>query len=527
VLVLHLLLTMTCASQGDAVVARVDANAITAAEVAGKVKASGATVASALETLIGEAILADAARATKLEKSPDVRGPVDAERRRLAVERLLETSVYDGVTASDDEVSKLFHARADQAKLSMVVRATREEALEVQHRLRQGASLVDEARRSSDPLIASKSGFLGWVPRGALIPDLAAAVFATPLLVPAGPAPVSKGYAVFIVHERNLGRAPPKEDVAALRHSVELSKRADAVEAFSRRLRARSRAHVDATFIASTRDRIEASPEELRHPVATAGWVTVRYGEILGPLMETVGQNGRAPPVIKERLSTQLLDRKLLEAEAKARGLHRAPEVERALSRIERSLLASAYARRLAESLPAPTDAELEARYQKESGDFMTPARRACSGVMSKTEDEASRLRWRLALGEPLASVAKDSVDSRFAENGGDLGEITDTELEALGSSAGELGVAAMIRRSRPEEWTGPVRTRTGWVVLRCSAVKPGTLRPFSEVRSVLLERVQRERARRAVEGRVSELRGRAHVVIDERALAVVVAKSG
>ncbi len=336
-------------SQSDAIVARVEGEPITIGDVSSRAKAAGLPPMAALENVILETVCAQAARADGFATRSDVRAQLEAERRRLAVQHLLEVVVYPTIVATDAEIEAAFHARADQVRLSMVVRATPGEALAALQRLLHGGSLLDEAKQSSDPVIQAKSGILGWVARGALVPDLARMAFEAPLLTPVGPIEVPMGFAVVVVHARQLGDdAALARDEPTLRRIVELSKRDDAAERFVRRLRRKRQAKVDRELLARTGDRA-ASREDLDRPVATAGRVSVRYDEIAPPMAVALGDasrggSGRAPLEVKERLAWQLLDQRLLADEALARRMDRGPEQARALHSIERAVLADAYA---------------------------------------------------------------------------------------------------------------------------------------------------------------------------------------
>src|SRR6266496_6789889 len=134
------LATALSVSQADAVVARVGGEPITVGDVSARAKAAGLPPMAALENVILETVCAQAARADGFATRSDVRAQLEAERRRLAVKHLLEVVVYPTIVATDAEIEAAFHARADQVRLSMVVRATPGEALAALQRLLQGGS---------------------------------------------------------------------------------------------------------------------------------------------------------------------------------------------------------------------------------------------------------------------------------------------------------------------------------------------------------------------------------------------------
>ncbi len=399
---------------GDPVVARADGEAITAAQVTARAEELGLPALAALETTIRELLLARAATAEGLAHEPEVRARVDAERRRLSVQQLLESEVYPSIRATDAEIEALYHLSADQVRISMTARSTRDEAEAVLARLRAGGSLIEEAKGSPDPLLQAKSGVLGWVQRGELVPALAQAAFSAPFDTPVGPIPVPKGFAVIVVHERQIGSdlkmAP---EVTELRQKMQLAKREPAVEQFVAKLRKQRHARVDSAFLERTGDRLDASPDDLEHVVATAGTLTVRYADVTGPLRQ-IGDGtatARASAETKHRLSWTLLDRKLLEDMAAARGGNSTPQVVRALRRFERRVLALAYVRKLGDAVPAPTEAEVEARYHARAGEPRAPAEnRASIAEQLRRERAQSVIDARLAQLRAGARVVIDEA---------------------------------------------------------------------------------------------------------------------
>ncbi|GEJ57087.1 peptidylprolyl isomerase [Anaeromyxobacter diazotrophicus] len=306
----------------SAVVARVEDEAITSDEVAARAQDAGLPMLAALEAEIREVLLAQAARAEGLQREPELAQAVAAARRQLAVESLLEAEVWRAVRVTRADLVPPFHAREDQVRLSLVLRATREEAERSLARLRGGESLIDEAKGSPDPIIQSKSGVLGWVARRNLAPALAEAAFAAPLDTPTGPVQVAKGYTIFVVHEREIA------DEARLP---------------------------------------EADPElraEAEHRLRQAA--LERYVAGLRQRQARADQRQKGPPAALD-------DQALLEREALARGHGRGPEVEAQLQLFERKALARALARRTASAAGLPSDREIEARYREQLA-VVTPA---------------------------------------------------------------------------------------------------------------------------------------------------------
>jgi hypothetical protein len=332
----------------DAIVARVDGEPVAAREVATRARADDATPTAALDAVVQEVVLARAARASGVAARPDVAAQLAAARHRIAVTHLIDEEILRGVTVTRADVEAAFHARADQVRLSMVTRDRREEAAEVLVRLRTGESLLDEAKKSPDPEVASRSGVLGWFARGDLAPELARVAFSAPLLTPAGPVALPKGFAVVVVHERKIGTdeafAAQERTIA---EQVVDAKRQQALARWLASLRARRHARVDDAFLAETGERAEPTAVERQHVVATADGIVLRYADVAGPLLDAARKAGSSTASIdmKRRLTMELLDRRLLEREAVVRGMERRPAFRRELTVAERRVLAAAYAR--------------------------------------------------------------------------------------------------------------------------------------------------------------------------------------
>lgn len=360
-----LLAAALAATAPGAVVARVDGEAITWEQVAARAQDAGVPPLAALEAEIREALLAQAARAEGLPERPEVKAALAAERRRLAVERLLEAEVYRGVHLTRAGLVQVLHARDDQVRISMVVRATLEEALLSLERLRRGESLIEEARGSPDPIVQSKSGVLGWVARENLAPAVAEAAFSAPLDTPTGPIPVSKGYTIVVVHERELAdEVKLNEADPELRARAEAAARRAAVERYVARLRART----------PRLDRAALDP----------------------------GAGAGAPP------AQAALDRALLEREALARGHDRGAD-DPQLRLNERTILARAMARRAAEAAGPPTELEIEARYREQLGALSGGGARPFGEVRGAIAEQLRRERAQAAVEALMGRLRREA----------------------------------------------------------------------------------------------------------------------
>ncbi len=523
-----LLLLLLAAAPSDPVVARVGKETILASEVAARARRAGVDPKVALDDLVAEVVLADAARREGLKPSKEDAERLAKERRAVATLRLLERESAKKVVVTDAQVTEALHATQDRVRVSMVIRATPEEAKAALDRIRAGASFEEEAKASIDDFTRSKGGSLGWMALDAMAPDLARAVSSAKVGEPTGPAPLQGGYAVILVRERqvadDISLAPLRGE---MRQKLEAEGHRVVAGQYVASLRKSAGAKIDVAFLASTGDSLEAKPKEKDRVVGTAGKIQVRYGEVLASIggVHLPHPGGKAPPQMKEQVAWVLLDQSLLAKAAADAGLTKDAATNAAVKRAERAVLASAYAARLRAGVPPPTDAEVEARYQQRASAMQVPAGRPCWRLASATQEGARKLRARVVAGEPLEQVAKDSADKATAARGGSMGLVPDGDVERLRAS--EPALARCLSSASPGDLTEPVQTRAGWEVVRCGDRQPARQRTLAEVRHALSMEVQAEQQLQAVRRKADELRQKTQVVVEEEALRKVGADLG
>lgn len=492
-----------------AVVARVGSDVIDGRDVVGRAHALHVRPSAALEDLIRESLAASLARSAGLESAPAVRDELEAERRRVAVEQLLEREVASKVKVTDADVARRFHATQDQVRLSMVVRATEREAREVLERLAAGSGVIEEARSSIDPAGRAKSGVMGWFHRSELSRALAQAAFAAPLDRPTGPVRVEQGYAAIVVHERRVGDDDALRRAAAeIRRELEQVRWEERAGTLLRALRARAGARVDAAALRSTGNGLRGV-ERPGLTVATDGERPVTYREVVARMREGAGGAAApadASPEAKERAAWRLVDERLLAREAVRRGLHRAPETTCAVRGATRTVLASAYARSLAAQVSPPTEAEIAARYQARTDDYWVPAHRMCTLLDARDEQHASELRKRLLAGEPVERVGGEYA-SPTAPSPTQPVRFTDAGLDAMSTDQSDQHVLAWtIRKATPGEWN-VAETRGHWHLVRCDARQPTRRRTLAEAHDEIVASIRQERVAQVLEARVAEQR--------------------
>jgi peptidylprolyl isomerase len=232
------------------------------------------------------------------------------------------------------------------------------------------------------------------------------------------------------------------------------------------------------------------------------------YERALGAL----ARDRRAAPSEAERrrVLARLIDEELLVQRALALGL---PAADRAL---RKRLVAAVIETAAAAALEAePSEAELRALYAAEGGRFARAGRlrvrqifvRAARG--GKDEEGAARARTaaaRLAAGEPFEAVRAALGDPEPAP-------VPDALLkpETLGEYVGPTALRAALALA-PGAVSEPVRSASGWHVLRLVERAPAAVPPFEEAAGEVRDAWRRRAGDRALRAYLKELRRAAEI---------------
>lgn len=347
-------LLLAAAPAASDVVARVDATAVTRADLEERLRVlaergEGTTPPKALDRLVDEALLAAEARRQGIDREPAVAEELAAQRRRLLTQALAE-DLAAKAELTDEALRRLYHSSGDSIRLVLVKLGTREEAAAALARVKGGGDLAEEAKRSLDPTLAGRGGDTGPVTRAQLDPALAEEAFRAAAGALVGPVQLKLGWAIARVTERSIadeaGFAERREALASFaRRSIA----AEARRHLAEQLKARHGVQVDEAFLRSLGTRADATPAELDHVIATVNGSPIRYRAIHPTIAQIAAGVGHgAGPSAKISFARQAVEEQLLAAAAQERGLGASPVVARVLPGIERNVLASALVARLA-----------------------------------------------------------------------------------------------------------------------------------------------------------------------------------
>ena len=507
------------------VVARVNDAEITLAELRERIAATRSAGGDPkpellVEDLVNEALFEQEGRRLGLQKDPYVKAATEEEIRNAASALLVE-SLARSVRVDDDRLLELYHDSSDTVRLQMIVLATEAEAKACLQRLQKGGKLADEAKHSIDPESAAGGGELGTRSRGQLRPALAEAAFSAKVGTLTGPVKLDLGFVVIKVLERHVGDA--LDFVAKLEELRSFAQKQAAARLrshFLEQLRAQAKVTVDEPFLKSTGTRLQGSPQEMEHVVATVKGRQVKFADVAAEVRRLFGgkEAGHSSgPSVKIEMAWSLVDRLLLADDAIKRGLADSPAVRTAGRRAERDAIVRLLSARLRAQAPKASEAEIEAYYRAHPTAFQRPARRPCAHILVAQREEADKLRARLVQGSAFADLARDfSRDSATATKGGAIGEVPEERLDALAKE--EPALAAAFRGS-PGAVSQPVKSRAGWHLVRCEGVIPAAALPLAEVSESIAARLSAQKADDEVRRRIAELRAGARIEVAQDAV--------
>jgi peptidyl-prolyl cis-trans isomerase C len=132
------------------------------------------------------------------------------------------------------------------------------------------------------------------------------------------------------------------------------------------------------------------------------------------------------------------------------------------------------------------TEQALLARYQTEFADKPGPEEADVRVILLPTEDQARKVIAELGNGADFASVARRDSKDASAAQGGSLGFLRQDKLTP------EIGAAAFVLEPGQVS-PNPVRSRTGWFVVRVEARRRVPQPGFAEVREQLRHELLQE----------------------------------
>ncbi len=271
--------------------------------------------------------------------------------------------------------------------------------------------------------------------------------------------------------------------------------------------------------------------------VARAGDISVTSAEAAG-LFQSLNAESRArlssDSASRDQLVRSLLARKAALAKAESKGWDKQPQVLAAIERAKQDIVLQSFLTSM--SVPPadfPSDADVRAVYERNLPAFMQPRALHLAQIYIAVPQDASEkvvdaarkratdlMKQAQAKSADFAALArKYSDDKASAERGGDVGFVPEPMVQPQ-----VLAVAATLKAG---DVAGPVRTATGFHVIRLVEVRDATARPLDQVAPQIRASLREQRARQIAQAYLEQLIGSDTVSIDEKALSSMLATPG
>jgi peptidylprolyl isomerase len=221
----------------------------------------------------------------------------------------------------------------------------------------------------------------------------------------------------------------------------------------------------------------------------------------------------RSPAALERAVRTELFRRVLL-AEARAKGWDRRPEAIERMERAREQALVSAYMDDIASPAAAyPSEAELRAAYDANKAEFTIPRRYRVAQIYTAAQDKAAALaaKARAPAADFAALARSGSEHAESAARGGEVGWLA--EGQALPE------VAKALAGMQPGEVAGPIRSASGWHVVKLLEAREAQTRAFEELRGELAQAMRLRRAQENERRHYDELLRRNPIAVNEVAL--------
>jgi peptidyl-prolyl cis-trans isomerase C len=203
------------------------------------------------------------------------------------------------------------------------------------------------------------------------------------------------------------------------------------------------------------------------------------------------GARAMPPQALYPMLLDQMIDSRVLVAEARKAGLDRDPQVKRQVEAAADRALQTAILQR--EVGPQITDATIRARYDRDVAGKQGAEEVHARHILVEDEATAKKIIADLKKGGDFAALSKQySKDPGAAQQGGDLGFFKKDDMVA------EFAAAAFALKDN-ELSTTPVKTQFGWHVIQVLGQRQAPPPSFEQARDDLRQQMIQEGVQKAV----------------------------
>lgn len=226
------------------------------------------------------------------------------------------------------------------------------------------------------------------------------------------------------------------------------------------------------------------------------------------------------PAAFSQAIQTEIIRRAVLR-EATEKQWEKRPEVQAQLDKLREQLVVSAYLNNI--SRPAanyPSDDEVTQTYISNKATFTVPKQyhiaqiyiaRPTEGNADSTVKRVNELVAKLKKTDFAEQARKLSEHKESAERGGDMGWIAEDQVIP------ELRES--LPKMQPNEISKPIKTATGWHIVKLLESKPAQLKPLSEMHDIIVANLRLNKAKQAEQQYIEQLLSSQKLAINENAV--------
>jgi peptidylprolyl isomerase len=232
-------------------------------------------------------------------------------------------------------------------------------------------------------------------------------------------------------------------------------------------------------------------------------------------------------PADLDRLVRSELIRQSLLNEAKAKGVDKKPDVVLMMERARDQALLQAYMSEVAKPpVGFPSDEDVKQAYEANKSALATPPefnlaqifiaipenadKATVTAATKKANDIAAKAQ---AKGSDFAKLAREQSEQKeTAAKGGELGWLPESQI------IGEIRTA--IAHSEKGDVTGPIRSASGFHIVKVLDKRAAGVRPLSEVRDTIVNQMRLRRAQEIERNYIEGMVSRSQVTINQGEVA-------
>jgi len=233
-----------------------------------------------------------------------------------------------------------------------------------------------------------------------------------------------------------------------------------------------------------------------------------------------------------DRLVRSELIRQNLLNEAKAKGVDKKPDVALMMERARDQALLQAYMTEIARPPSGfPSEEDIKQAYESNKAALAVPAefnlaqifvaladnadKAAVTAATKKAADLAAKAQ---AKGADFAKLAREQSEQKeTAAKGGELGWLPENQIIPE--------IRAAVSRIEKGEVTGPIRSASGFHVVKLLDKKPPSTRTLAEVRDTIVNQMRLRRAQEIERNYIEGMVSRSQVTINQNELTKLQAK--